>query len=228
MPFGLTNAPTIFMRLMEDILRPFTNSFVVVYLDGILISNKSWENHLQHLRRVLNTLRQQQLNANLEKCSFGMTRIQYLGYIMDEHGVHSDPAKIQAIRDWSTLTTLTELRNFLGLANFYRRFVLGFSHIAWALSQVTKGGGKAKFVWPKSQQKSFVELKHRLCSTPILSRPDLQQPFEIETYASDYAIGTVLTQHGHPVAYHSDMLLDAVCKNPTYDKEMYSILQAYR
>jgi hypothetical protein len=99
MSFGLTNAPATFMRLMDDILRPFTNSFVVVYLDDILIFSKSWEGHLQHLRQVLNTLRQHQLDANLEKCSFGMTRIQYLGYIVDQHGVHADPAKIQAIQD---------------------------------------------------------------------------------------------------------------------------------
>jgi hypothetical protein len=81
-----------------------------------------------------------------------MNRVQYLGYIVDEHGVHVDPAKIQVICDWPAPTTLTELRSFLGLANFYRRFMLGFSHIAWALSQVTKGGGRAKFVWGKEQQ----------------------------------------------------------------------------
>ena len=154
---------------MDDILWPFTNYFVVVYLDDILIFNKSWEDHLQHLRQVLNTLQQHQLYAILEKCSFGMMRIQYLGYIVDERRVHADPAKIQAIRDWSTPTTLANLCNFLGLANF-----LGFSHIAWDLSQVTKGSGKDKFFWSESQQKSFVELKHRLGLAPVLSLPDLQ------------------------------------------------------
>ena len=155
-------------------------------------------------------------------------RIQYLGYIVDEHGVHVDPSKIQAIRDWPTLTTLTHLRSFLGLANFYHKFVLGFSHIAWALNQVTKGGGKAKFVWSVSQQKSFVQLKHCLCSRPILSLLDLQQPFKIEIDASNYVVGAVLTQHRHPMEYHSEMLLDVVCKYPTYDKKMYSIVQAYQ
>ena len=155
-----------------------------------------------------------------------MTRIQYLGYIVDEHGVHVEPAKIQAIREWPTPKTLTEFHSFLGLANLYLKFVLGFSHIAWALSQVTKGSVKAKFVWSESQHKSFVELKHFLCSTPILSLPNLQQPFEIETDASDYAVGAVLTQHGNPMAYHSETLSDAVRKYTTYDKEMYSIVQA--
>jgi hypothetical protein len=224
MPFGLTNAPATFMRLMDDILRPFTNSFVVVYLDDILIFSQTWEEHLHHIRQVLQTLRQHKLCANLEKCTFGITQVQYLGYIIDERGVHVDPAKIQVIRDWPAPTTLTELRSFLGLANFYHRFVLGFSHITWPLSQVTKGGAKEKFFWSESQQKAFGELKHRLCSAPVLTLSDLQQPFEIETDASDYAIGAVLTQHGHPVAYHSETLSDTVRKYPTYDKEMYSIV----
>jgi hypothetical protein len=119
MPFGLTNAPTTFMWMMDDILRPFTNSFVVVYLDDILIFNKTWEEHLEHIQQVLGTLRQHKLYANLEKCSFGMQRIQYLGYIVDEQGVHVDPTKIQVIRDWLAPKTMTELHSFLGLANFY-------------------------------------------------------------------------------------------------------------
>jgi hypothetical protein len=164
----------------------------------------------------------------LEKCTFGITQVQYLGYIIHERGVIVDPAKIQFIRDWPTPTTLTELHIFLGLANLYRRFVLGFSHITWPLSQVTKGGAKEKFFWSESQQKAFGELKHCLCCAPVLTLQDLQQPFEIETNASDYAIGAVLTQHGHPVAYHSETLSDTVRKYPTYEKEIYSIVQACR
>jgi hypothetical protein len=173
MPFGLTNASITFMRLMDDVLRPFTNSFVVVYLDGILIFSRTWEEHMRHIQQVLSTLRQHRLYANLEKCSFGMNMVQYSGYIVDDHGVHVDPTKIQVIRDWPAPTTLTELQRFLGLANFYRRFVLGFSHIAWALSQVTKGGGRAKFMWGKEQQRAFDDLKHFFFSAPVLSFPDL-------------------------------------------------------
>jgi hypothetical protein len=102
-----------------------------------------------------------------------MIRVQYLGYIVHDYGVHVDPVKIQGIRDWPTPTTLIELHSLLGLENLYRRFVLGFFHIAWALSQVTNDDDKAKFVWFESQKKSFVELKHRLCSTPVLSLLDL-------------------------------------------------------
>jgi hypothetical protein len=133
MPFVLKNAPTTFMILMDDVVRPFTNSFVVVYLDDILIFNKTWEEHMQHIQRVFSTLRQHKLYANLRKCSFSMNKVQYLGYIVDEDGVHVAPAKIQVIHDYPTMTTLTELQIFLRLANFYGRFVLGFSHIAWAL-----------------------------------------------------------------------------------------------
>eukprot|EP00253_Pinus_taeda_P022723 PITA_22723 len=108
--------------------------------------------------------------------------------------------KIQVIRDCPSPTTLTKLCSFLGLSNFYRRFVLEFSHITWPLSQLTKGGAKEKSFWPESQQKALIELKDRLCTTLVLALPDLQQPFEVETDASDYAIGAFLTQHGHLVA----------------------------
>ena len=131
---------------MDDILWPFTNSFVAIYLDDILIYSRTWAEHLQHIHQVLSTLRQHKLYANLEKCSFGMERVQYLGYIVDKHGVHVDLAKIQAIRDWLTPTNLTELRSFLGLANFYRRFVLGFSNISWSISQMTNGGYKDNLI----------------------------------------------------------------------------------
>jgi hypothetical protein len=99
MPFGLTNAPTTFMTLMDDVLTPFTNYFVLLYLDNILIFNRTWEEHMQHIQQVLSTLQQHKLYANLEKCSFGMNRVQYLGYIVDEHGVYVYPTKIQVIRD---------------------------------------------------------------------------------------------------------------------------------
>jgi hypothetical protein len=152
MSFGLTNSPATFMRMMTDILQPLTNNFVVVYLDDILIYNKTWAEHLQHIQQVLHTLRQHKLYTNLEKFSFDMDRFHYLGYIIDQHGVHVDLAKIQVIRDYPAPKTLIELQCFLGLANFYHRFMLGFSHIAWALIQISRGGGKVKFTWGQSQK----------------------------------------------------------------------------
>ena len=129
-----------------------------------------------------------------------------------------DPSKIQFIWYWPALITLTELYHFLGLSNFYRRFVLGFSHITWPLSQVTKGKENEKFFWLETKQQALSELKNRFCSPRVLTLPNLQKPFEIETDASHYAIGVVLTQHGHPMAYHSETLLDTVQKYPTYEK----------
>ena len=131
-----------------------------------------------------------------------MERIQYLGYIVDEHGLHVDPTKIQAIHDSLASITLTELRSFLGLANFYCWFVLGFFHIAWPLILVTKGGAKAKFAWGVSQQRPFKDLKRQLCSARSLTLLDLQQPFKIETNAYDYAIDAILTLQGHQVALY--------------------------
>jgi hypothetical protein len=153
MPFVLTNALATFMSLMDDVLRPFTKSFVVVYLDDILIFNITWEEHMHHIQQVLCTLRKHKLYANLEKFSFGMNMVQYLSYIVDEHGVHVDPNKVQVICEWISLMTLIELQSFLGLTKFYQWFVLGFSHISCALSQVTKGGGRVNFMWEKAQQR---------------------------------------------------------------------------
>jgi hypothetical protein len=147
-----------------------------------------------------------------------MEKVHYLRYIIDQHGLHVDPAKIQVIHHCLAPTTLTELQSFLGLANFYRRFMLGFSHIAWALIQITRGGGKEKFAWVRSQQQVFDDLKQCLCLAPVLSLPYLQQSFEIETDASNYVVGIVLTQHDHLVAYHSETLSDVVCKYHNYDK----------
>eukprot|EP00253_Pinus_taeda_P009263 PITA_09263 len=174
------------------------NRYPILWIDDILDQLKwpnipSWEEHLHHIRQVLQTLRQHKLCANLEKCTFSLTQVQYLGYIIDEHGVHVDPSKIQVIYDWPALTTLTELCNFLCLANFYRRCVWGFSHITWPLSQVTKGRTKEKFFWLETKQQAFSELKNHLSYAPVFTLSDLQQPFEIEIDASDYAIGTVLT-----------------------------------
>ena len=119
---------------------------------------------------------------------------------------------------------LTKLQSLLSLSNFYLKSMLGFSHIAWALSQVTMGGGKEKFVWDGSQKQVFDDLKQLLCSAPVFSLPYLQQPFEIDTYASDYVVGVVLPHHDHHVAYHNETLSYVVHKYPTYNKELYSIV----
>ena len=146
---------------------------------------------------------------------------------MDTHGVHVYLAKIQAIQIWLTPMTLRELLIFPGLANFYHRFVLGFSNVAWSIIQVKNGGSKDNLICSKKQKHTYEELKKCLCSSPVLSLLDLKQPFEIEKNASNYVIGVVLSQHGHLVGYHNDTLLDTVWKYSTYEKELYSIVQSF-
>lgn len=153
------------------------------------------------------TLQQCKLYANIEKCSFGMQRIQYLGCIVDEHGVHVDPTKIQLIERECPSLNLIEIFTFLGPAKFYQRFMLGFSHIAWPLSQVTKGGPKVKFYWSRLQYKAFEDVKHHLSSTPLLPLQHFQEPFEIEMYIFDYVICVVFIQQRHLVDYKVEQSL---------------------
>jgi hypothetical protein len=127
MSFGLTNVPSTFMRLMNEILRAFIGKYVVVYFDDILVYNKSYEAHLEHLRAVFNVLRDARLFGNLEKCTFCTDRVSFLGYVVTSQGIEVDEAKIVAITSWPLPTTVTQVRSFLGLAGFYRRFVRDFS-----------------------------------------------------------------------------------------------------
>ncbi len=127
MPFGLTNAPAAFMDLMNRVFRPYLDKFVVVFIDDILIYSKSRQEHQEHLRIVLSELRKHQLYAKFSKCEFWLSQVQFLGHVISQHGVSVDPSKIKEVRDWSRSTTVSEIRSFLGLAGYYRRFVQGFS-----------------------------------------------------------------------------------------------------
>ena len=129
----------------------------------------------------------------MDKCSFAMTNIKYLGYVIDSAGIHVDPEKVQILKEWPIPQNIHELRSFLGLANFYRRFILGFSHIAWPLNQLTKGNGKIVFKWTPTQQQAFEQLKNKICTAPLLVLPDLYQPFEIEMDTLYYALNVVIT-----------------------------------
>ena len=149
MPFGLTNAPSTFMRLMHEVLRAFIGRFVVVYFDDILIYSKSLEDHVTHLRAVFDALRAARLFGNLEKCTFCTDRVVFLGYVVTAQGIELDPAKIAAISSWPTPLTVTQVRSFLGLAGFYRRFVKDFGSIAAPLNERTKKD--VPYVWGDAQ-----------------------------------------------------------------------------
>ncbi|WVZ93960.1 hypothetical protein U9M48_039909 [Paspalum notatum var. saurae] len=223
MPFGLTNAPSTFMRLMNEVLRPFVGLFVVVYFDDILIYSKTMEEHLEHLSFVFDALRAARLFGNMEKCTFCTQRVSFLGYVVTPRGIEVDSSKIDAIRDWPTPTTVTQIRSFLGLAGFYRRFVRDFSSIAAPLHELTKKG--VPFAWGDSQAVAFNTLKDKLTHAPLLQLPDFNKVFELECDASGIGLGAVLLQEGKSVAYFSEKLSGASLKYSTYDKELYALVR---
>ncbi|KAK1641612.1 hypothetical protein QYE76_059417, partial [Lolium multiflorum] len=223
MPFGLTNAPSTFMRLMNEVLRAFIGRFVVVYFDDILIYSKSLEDHLDHLRAVFNALRDARLYGNLEKCTFCTNRVAFLGYVVTAQGIEVDPAKIEAIKSWPQPKTVTQVRSFLGLAGFYRRFVKDFGSIAAPLNELTKKD--VPFVWGDAQQDAFMILKDKLTHAPLLQLPDFNKTFELECDASGIGLGGVLLQEGKPVAYFSEKLSGPSLNYSTYDKELYALVR---
>ncbi|XP_074318094.1 uncharacterized protein LOC141654880 [Silene latifolia] len=223
MPFGLTNAPSTFMRLMNEILKPFLGRFVVVYLEDILIYSRSKDDHFQHLRKVFNTLRGQQLYVKKEKCSFLVESVIFLGYKVSKDGVSVDQSKIEAIKSWPIPKTVMEVRSFHGLASFYRRFIRDFSTIACPITECTK---KGTFVWTLATQKAFETIIQKLCEAPLLALPDFTRPFEVECDASGVRIGVVLVQGKRPIAYFSEKLNGAKLNYSTYDKEFYAIVRA--
>jgi hypothetical protein len=223
MPFGLTNAPSTFMRLMNEVLRAFIGKFVVVYFDDILIYSKSLDEHLDHLRAVFNALREARLFGNLEKCTFCTDRVSFLGYVVTPQGIEVDQAKVEAIQGWPVPNTITQVRSFLGLAGFYRRFVKDFSTIAAPLNELTKKG--VPFDWGKAQENSFNMLKDKLTHAPLLQLPDFNKTFELECDASGIGLGGVLLQEGKPIAYFSEKLSGPVLNYSTYDKELYALVR---
>lgn len=187
MPFGLTNAPSTFMRLMNHILRPFLGKFVVVYFDDILIYSKTLNDHVGHVKLVLDVLRHERLFANLEKCTFCMDKLVFLGFVISSTGIHVDEEKVKAIKEWPIPKAVSEVRSFLGLAGFYRRFVRNFSTIALPLTALIKKD--VSFHWTDKQELAFNELKDKLCNAPILVLPNFEKTFEIECDASGVGIG---------------------------------------
>jgi hypothetical protein len=223
MPFGLTNAPSTFMRLMNHVLRAFIGKFVVVYFDDILIYSKSLDEHMIHVRLVLEELRKEKLFANLEKCSFCTDHVVFLGFVVSGKEVEVDETKVQAIKDWQTPVNVSQVRSFHGLAGFCRRFVRDFSTIAAPLNELTKKG--VEFKWRQSQENAFKELKRRLTEAPLLVLPDFTQTFEVECDASGIGIGGALMQQGKPVAYFSEKLGGAQLNYSVYDKELYALVR---
>ena len=217
MLFGLTNAPATFCNLMNDVLFDFMDSFMVVYLDDIVIYNLTLEDHVVHLE-MLDRLRQDQLYVKKEKCEFAQTEIKFLGHLISKSEIRMDGVKVAAIRDWPTPTKVTELQSFLGLANYYRRFILGYSKIAYTLTDLLKK--ERKWEWNAKCQDAFQNLKDAITSKLVLRLPDLELSFEVHTDASNKALGGVLAQEGHPVAFESQKLNATEQRYNAHEKEM--------
>ncbi|CAA0840345.1 Uncharacterized mitochondrial protein AtMg00860, partial [Striga hermonthica] len=226
MPFGLSNAPAVFMDLMNRIFHPYLDQFVIVFIDDILIYSKSQKEHEEHLRVVLKTLRREKLYAKFSKCEFWLQRVSFLGHVITQAGIEVDPSKVSAIQNWSTPRSPSEVRSFLGLAGYYRRFIEGFSRIALPLSQLTRKS--VKFEWTDRCEASFQELKRRLTSAPVLTIPDPSRSFTIFSDASRQGLGCVLMQDGQVVAYASRQLKPHEQNYPTHDLELAAVVHALK
>jgi hypothetical protein len=190
MSFGLCNALTTFMRVMNDVFMPFLDDFVIVYLYDILIFSGTWDEHVRHVKQVLDNFRREKFYVKLSKCEFGKTTLVYLGHIVGGVQLKIDPSKINVIVNWPNPTTVIKVRSFLGAVQYWRRFIENFSFIATPLHALTSV--KNTFQWGGKQQKAFDILKENISTTPVLTLSNLQQPFEIETDANGYVMGVVL------------------------------------
>ncbi|XP_074291591.1 putative mitochondrial protein AtMg00860 [Silene latifolia] len=201
MPFGLTNAPAAFMDLMNRVFSPYLDKFIVVFIDDILVYSKTKEEHEKHLRIVLQTLREHQLYAKLSKCEFWLEKVDFLGHIILKGGVVMDPTKIEAVSKWVAPKNVAEIRSFLGLTGYYRRFVKDFSKIARPLTSLMRKD--SRFKWDGSCEMAFLTLKERLTTAPVLALSEGSENFEVYTDASKNGLGCVLMQNGRVIAYAS-------------------------
>ncbi|WVZ93199.1 hypothetical protein U9M48_039199 [Paspalum notatum var. saurae] len=218
MSFGLTNAPAFFMYMMNSVFMNELDKFVVVFIDDILVYSKNKKEHEEHLRIVLSRLREHKLYAKFSKCAFWLNEVAFLGHVLSEKGVAVDPSKVE--------DTVTEIRSFLGLAGYYRRFIKGFSKIAKPMTALTQKN--AKFVWSPKCDEAFQTLKKLLTSAPILPQPDITKPFEVYCDASGSGLGCVLMQEGRVIAYASCQLRKHKVNYPTHDLELLVVVHALK
>ncbi|GJZ70600.1 putative reverse transcriptase domain-containing protein [Tanacetum coccineum] len=219
MPFGLTNAPAIFMDLMNRVCKPYLDKFVIVFIDDILIYSKSEEEHEVHLKTILDLLKKEKLYAKLSKCEFWLKEVQFLGHVVNRDGIHVDPRKVKSVKNW-------EIRSFLRLVGYYRRFIENFSKIAKPLTLLTQKN--KTYVWGDEQEEAFRILKEKLCISPVLALPDGPDDFVVYCDASKLGSGCVLMQKGKVISYASRQLKTHEKIYTTHDLELGAVVFALK
>ena len=231
--FGLTNCPSTFQQVMNDVFRDCLGKFVVIYLDDILIYSKTAAEHEHHLRVVLQRLREHEFYCRPHKCHFNQSEIQYLGHIVGREGVKVDPRKIQAVAEWPVPQDQHQVRSFLGLANYFRRFVQGYSGLVQPLTDLLRAGVDVAKGWNPTTQQAFEGVKHALTHAPVLVLPDFaaaqkDKPFEVIADASLTGVGAVLLQDGRPIAFESKKFSSAERNYDTSQRELLATIHALR
>ena len=222
LPFGLSNAPSTFQALINSVLGPELRHCCLVYLDDIVVFSKSAPEHLEHLQLVLSKLKKAQLYAKLSKCKFGLTSVKFLGHIVSENGLEPDPAKVGIVQDWPVPLNVKQVRQFVGLAQYFRKFIQGFSTLIAPLTALFRKD--AVWTWSDKCQSAFLRVKEALISAPCLKLPDNDLPYTLVCDASGVGVGAVLLQEGRPVAFDGRKLTDTEMKWGATEQEMLAVV----
>ncbi|GKA94894.1 putative nucleotidyltransferase, ribonuclease H, partial [Tanacetum coccineum] len=214
------------MDLMNRVCKPYLDKFVIVLIDDILIYSKSKEEHEVHLRLVLELLRKDKLYTKFSKCKFWLQEAHFLGHVVNQNGIHVDPSKTEAVKNWKAPTTPSEIRSFFGLAGYYRRFIANFSKIAKPLTSLTQMN--QKYVWGVEKEEVVQTLKNNLCEAPILSLPNGVEDFVVYCDASNQGLGCVLMQRNKVTAYASRQLKIHEKNYTTHDLELGAVVFALK
>jgi hypothetical protein len=225
MSFGLTNAPAHF-TLMNSVFMPELDKFVMVFIDDILIYSKNEEEHARHLWIILTRLREHQLYAKFSKCAFWLEEIQFLGHVLSAKGIAVDPSKVKDILEWKPPTIVHQVRSFLGLAGYYRRFIPDFSKLVKPITSLLKND--TKFNWSSKCNEAFEQLKVLLTTAPALAQPDIEKPFDVYCDTSSSGLDCVLMQEGRVIAYASRQLRQHEEHYLTHDLELAVVVHALK
>ncbi|GKE86054.1 putative reverse transcriptase domain-containing protein [Tanacetum coccineum] len=214
------------MDLMNHVCKPYLDKFVIVFIDDIPIYSRNKEEHVNHLRIILELLKKEKLYAKFSKCDFWIHIVQFLGHLIDSQRLYVDPAKIEVVKNWASPTTPTEIHQFLGLAGYYRRFFKDFSKIAKSLTELTQKD--KKYIWGKDQESAIQLLKQKLCEALILALPEGNADFVVYCDASHQGLGAVLMQREKVIAYASRQLKPHEENYTTHDLELGGVVFALK